>query len=59
MPDRKRVALVVWVDLDPVPGAFHEPVNARNHVQALLNLSVPHYNPRVLIDHSLSNQEPL
>jgi len=42
---RKRIKLVVWVDLDPVPGTFHTPESAKENVQAILKSSIPHYNP--------------
>ena len=43
MPD--RVALLVWVDLDSVPGAFHTHESAQANVQAILERSIPHYKP--------------
>jgi hypothetical protein len=43
--DRTRVALLVWVDLDAVPGVFHTHESAQEHVQAVLERSLGHYNP--------------
>lgn len=43
--DRDRVALIVWVDLDAVPGAFHTHESAQANVQAILERSIPHYSP--------------
>lgn len=40
-----RVPLIVWVDLDAVPGAFHTQESAQQNVQAILTNSIPHYNP--------------
>ncbi len=43
--DRKRVKLIVEVDLDPVPGAFHTKESAVFYVQSILMRSIPHYDP--------------
>lgn len=43
-----RTTFEVHLDLDPVPGAFHTPESARQHVQAILNANIPHYNPVVV-----------
>jgi hypothetical protein len=47
---RRRIKLSVYVDLDPVPGAFHSAESARNHVNALLYAALEHYNPIVSIE---------
>lgn len=47
MPDRKRVALIVHVDLDPVPGTMHTHESAQEVVKNLLINSIPHYWPEV------------
>jgi hypothetical protein len=47
--DPKRVKLEVYVDLDPVPGAFHSVDSARNVVGDILQNSIPHYNPTVSV----------
>jgi hypothetical protein len=47
--ERTRIKLEVYLDLDPVPGAFHTKESAQHHVKTLLNGAIPHYNPRVLI----------
>lgn len=44
---RKRIKLVVWVDLDPIPGSFHTPESAKKNVEAILKDYIPHYNPMV------------
>lgn len=49
MSSRRRVALVVFVDLDPVPGDFHTSESAVENVQEALNWSIGHYNPQVLM----------
>ena len=46
MPRRKTV-LLVQVDLDAVPGAFHTPESARVHIQNILSNAIPHYEPEV------------
>lgn len=46
---RERVSLIVVVDLDPVPGAFHDVASARYHVESILKGSIPHYDPVVEI----------
>lgn len=46
MPRRKTV-LVIQVDLDSVPGAFHTPESAKKNIQAILDNAIPHYEPRV------------
>lgn len=45
--ERTRVRLDVWVDLDPVPGAFHSKESAQNHVRSILNDRISHYHPMV------------
>jgi hypothetical protein len=49
--ERERVAFVVYVDLDPVPGTFHSKESAQNVLGRILgrilNRSCPHYNPMV------------
>lgn len=47
---RRRVKLEVELDLDPVPGTFHDEESAREQVEAMLRRTVPHYNPTVLIN---------
>lgn len=46
---RKTATLIVTIDLDPVPGSFHTVESAQEIVQAMLNSSIPHYNPDVQI----------
>jgi hypothetical protein len=45
--ERKRIKLEVYMDLDPVPGTFHTKESARNQIAAILNQSIPWYNPIV------------
>lgn len=47
MATRQRVKLEVYVDLDPIPGAFHSKESARNFVDGILKANIPHYNPMV------------
>lgn len=44
---RKRVHIVVTVDLDPVPGTFHEVDDHVQHINRVLNDVYPHYHPDV------------
>lgn len=46
---RRILILEVAVALDPVPGTFHEPENAKDVVQHILNQSIAHYHPTVQI----------
>lgn len=46
---RKRVALVVAVDLDPIPGNFHTEESAHGNIYGILWDRIPHYNPEVEI----------
>lgn len=43
----KRVALLVYVDLDPVPGPFHTEDSALNNLRGILEDQINHYNPVV------------
>ena len=43
--ERERVQILVEVDLDPIPGAFHTPDSALWQVEDILRGSIPHYNP--------------
>lgn len=47
---RERVALTVLVDLDPIPGGFHTPEQARDAIDALLLSRIGHYSPVVIIN---------
>lgn len=42
---KQRIKLVLWVDLDPMPGTFHTPESAKESVEAILKDRIPHYNP--------------
>lgn len=46
---RERIKLVVFVDLDPIPGAFYDKQNARKHVEAILRNCINHYNPKAFV----------
>lgn len=48
--NRERITLTVVLDLDPVPGAFHDAASARYHVEDILKGSIPHYDPVVFIN---------
>ena len=47
--ERERIMLEVWVDLDPIPGAFHTKEKAELAIQYILNDRIPHYNPTVKV----------
>lgn len=55
---RTRVRLDVYVDLDPVPGAFHSMDSARNCVGAILRNGIPQYNPLVSVGEVTSEPDP-
>lgn len=42
---RRRVQILVEMDLDPVPGAYHEPEDALERVLRHLKRITPHYHP--------------
>lgn len=44
---KKRIALLVYVDLDSVPGEFHTEESARNSVAGILDDRIDQYNPMV------------
>lgn len=44
----ERIKLVVYVDLDPIPGAFHTKESAREIVEGTLKQRIEHYNPQVV-----------
>ena len=46
---RERVALIVYVDLDPVPGVMHTADSAQQVISAYLINNINHYNPQVLV----------
>lgn len=47
--ERKRIQLIVSVDLDPIPGSMHTKESARNIVAFALRNAVGSYNPIVSI----------
>ena len=47
---RRKVTLVVTIDLDPVPGWGDNPDDYRALTQKLLTDSIGHYNPSVTIE---------
>lgn len=48
--ERTRIRLGVYVDLDPMPGAFHTVQSAKSHMLSVLGQAIGHYNPSVVID---------
>jgi hypothetical protein len=47
---RRRAVITVRVDLDPVPGTFHNAEDHVKHIQRMLNDAYPHYHPKVTLD---------
>lgn len=48
MPE--RIELSVLINLDPMPGAFHTPEQARQTIEATLLTRLGHYEPIVLLN---------
>jgi hypothetical protein len=42
-----QIALMAYVTLDLVPGAFHDEESAKQHLQGMLSDRMAHYNPIV------------
>lgn len=42
-----RIKLIVYVDLDNVPGAFHTKEDAVYQIEDILKRQIGHYNPIV------------
>ena len=49
MFEKKRIKLELYVDLDPIPGAFHTKEDAAKRAEAILRSSINHYSPVILI----------
>lgn len=49
---RTRIKLNVYVDLDPLPGAFDSAESAQMHVRAVLRRHLEHYAPEVTVESS-------
>lgn len=45
----ERIKLEVYVNLDPTGGVFSTKESARDHVEAILEGRIAHYNPEVRI----------
>lgn len=53
--NRKRIALLIFVDLDGVPGEFNTRESWKRQIQGLLTHAVSHYHPQVEVgDATLS-----
>lgn len=44
-----RVPIVVYLDLDPVPGSFHTQESCRSHIEDALKQVIPHYKPKAYV----------
>lgn len=53
---KQRTALLVYVDLDPVPGAFHTERSARDNVAGILDNQIGHYNP--IVSYASDSDQP-
>jgi hypothetical protein len=56
--DRKRVAFVVYVDLDPTPGTMHTEDSAQSVIRNVLNQRMPAYKPTVWVAPLSLQTEP-
>lgn len=53
--NRERIALIIFVDLDPVPGEFNTRESWKRQLQGAMNGMVSHYHPQVEVgDATLS-----
>lgn len=43
-----RAAVLIFFDLDPIPGAFHTEEDARERIESMMLNNIGHYNPVVL-----------
>ncbi len=57
MPGR-MIALTVNVNLDPVPGTFHDEADAQRQVQRILDQAIPHYFPGVSLYNPPAQPDP-
>jgi hypothetical protein len=46
-----RISLLIEMDTDPVPGAFHTLEDCAIRLQHMLGQNIPHYNPTVEVLH--------
>ncbi len=53
---KKRIAVIVYLDLDPVPGPFHTDESAKNNIQGILETYIDHYNP--MVSHAPDDIQP-
>ena len=44
-----RVPIVVFLNLDPVPGAFSDEESCREHIEDALKQVIPHYKPKAYV----------
>lgn len=45
----QRITLSVRVNLDPVPGTFHDAADVERTLQRMLDSAIPHYDPKVTL----------
>jgi hypothetical protein len=46
--NKTRIKIEVEVNLDPIPGWGHRPSDYVEHIQRLLDQTIPHYDPQVM-----------
>lgn len=51
---KQRVCLILYIDLDPVPGKFHTQESMQNVLRTTMTYEIPHYNPLVSLAPSSS-----
>lgn len=52
----KRIAFVVYVNIDPMPGVFHTDQSALDSLDDILKNAIPHYSPSVA--HAPDSMQP-
>jgi hypothetical protein len=52
----KRIAFVVYVNIDPMPGVFHTEQSALDRLDDILKNAIPHYSPSVA--HAPDSMQP-
>lgn len=53
---RNRIKILVEVNTDPIPGWGHDPNDYVEHIQNILNSTIPHYEPDVTL---LPTEDPV
>lgn len=48
--ERQRALFVLMVELDPVPGTFHNLQSAKESIEQILMDRIPHYKPTIIFE---------